>query len=290
MNYIIFDLEWNNVYNYKTKRGFNEIIEIGAVKLNDRLEIVDSFKQMIKPVVTKKLTSNFKSLTRITMEEIKADGIPFADAFDDFARWSGDGDDNTVFLSWSQSDLYTLVDNFIKFKNTANVSFIKKYADAQSYCMQFVENHSGNQISLSNCAQKFEINIDKSLLHRALEDCFVSAYCLKKVFDKDKFKEYVKKCDTAFFERLVFKSYFLNFSHKDRFDVDSEKLTCPECMGEINPLEKYQFYNNTFKTAGKCSKCKKKFWVFVRAKQTYDDIVVTKRYVLINKRRASHIN
>ena len=49
MEYIIFDLEWNNAFNYRTKKGINEIIEIGAVKLNDDFEVVDTFKQLIYP-------------------------------------------------------------------------------------------------------------------------------------------------------------------------------------------------------------------------------------------------
>lgn len=53
MNYIIFDLEWNNAYSYAKKGFMNEIIEIGAVKLNERLEIVDTFKQLILPKITK---------------------------------------------------------------------------------------------------------------------------------------------------------------------------------------------------------------------------------------------
>lgn len=288
MNYIVFDLEWNNAYNYKTKKGINEIIEIGAVKLNDRLEIIDTFKQLIKPVISKKLGSNFKKMINITMEEIKNNGIPFDDAFNDFSRWSSDK--QTVFLSWSKSDLYTLVDNYKRFKNTANIDFMKKYADAQSYCMQFIEGQGGNQISLSNCAEKFDIDIDKSALHRALEDCFVAAYCLKKVFDKDKFKPFILDCDTAFFERLIFKPYFLDNKVKDKFDINSVSLVCPVCKGNVKPLKDYEFYNNTFKNAGQCKKCRKKFWVFVRAKQTYDEIIVTQRLVSINKKRAMHIN
>lgn len=288
MNYIIFDLEWNNSYNYKTKKGFNEIIEIGAVKLNDSLEIIDTFKQLIVPCVSNKLGTNFQRLTHITMEEINESGIPFSQAFSDFARWSGDND--TVFLSWSQSDLYALTDNYLKFKNTAYVEFIKKYADAQSYCMQFVEEHQGNQISLANCAEKFEIDIDTSTLHRALEDCFVAACCLKKVFVKERFMPFVKECDNAFFERLVFKPYFLTNKDKDIFDVNDVVINCSCCKGNVIALERFEFYNNTFKTAGKCSKCNKKFWIFIRAKQTYDGVVVTQRLVPINKRRAKNIN
>lgn len=33
-----------------------------------------------------------------------------------------------------------------------------------------------------------------------------------------------------------------------------------------------------------CEKCGKKFWTYIRAKQTYDDIVVSTRAVQINKK------
>ncbi|MCH5320842.1 MAG: exonuclease domain-containing protein [Eubacterium sp.] len=287
MNYIVFDFEWNNAYNYKTQKGMNEIIEIGAVTLNTNLEIVDTFKQLIKPRVSKKLGGRFKRLTNITMDEIKDKGIDFDDAFSDFARWSMG--DNTVFLSWSQSDLYTLVDNFIKFKGTAYVDFIENYADLQKYCMQFVENHNGNQISLSHCAELFDIDLSDKSLHRALEDCFAEVYCFKKVFDKEKFLPFINKCDRAFFERLVFRPYFLN--DKDNiFDINEVSLECPKCGGNVRTLNNYEFSNKTFKSAGQCQKCKSKFWVFVRAKKTYDEIIVSKRLVEINKKRAKHIN
>ena len=44
MNYIILDLEWDSSY-YKKKGGFiNQILQIGAVKLNESFEITDIFK------------------------------------------------------------------------------------------------------------------------------------------------------------------------------------------------------------------------------------------------------
>ncbi len=113
MFYVIFDLEWNNAYNYKLKKGMNEIIEIGAIKLDEKLNIVDTFKQLIKPKLSNKLSSRFKNLTHISMDEINDSGIAFENAIEDFARWSGG--ENSVFLSWSNSDLYVLIDNFKKF-------------------------------------------------------------------------------------------------------------------------------------------------------------------------------
>ena len=158
----------------------NEIIEIGAVKLDENLDVVDTFKQLIKPQLSRKLGSRFKNLTHITIDEINDNGIPFEKAFDDFAKWCGRGD--KLFLSWSTSDLYTLVANFKYFENTVYVDFMTKYADAQKYCMSFIENASAaTQISLSHCAEIFGIDTDSANFHRALEDCMITALCFKKV-------------------------------------------------------------------------------------------------------------
>ncbi|MCM1114385.1 MAG: exonuclease domain-containing protein [Clostridium sp.] len=288
MNYIVFDLEWNNAYNYKLNKGINEIIEIGAIKLNDSFEVIDTFKQLIKPAISKKLGSRFQNLTHITMEEIKANGAPFEEAFHNFARWCGEGE--PVFLSWSTSDLYVLADNFKRFMNSAHISFIHKYADAQSYCMSFIEDNDGNQISLLNCAERFEIEADTDHLHRALEDCFLASYCIKKVFDEAVFNKFICNCDKDFFERLVYKPFFINTKKYDDFDLDKVELVCPLCAGQANIIEDYVFGNNTFRGVSKCSKCGKKFWTFVRAKKTYDDIIVTQRLVRISKNRAKFIH
>ena len=55
MNFIIFDLEWNNAYNYKLKRGMNEIIEIGAVKLDENKNVQDRWECLVRPGVYKNL-------------------------------------------------------------------------------------------------------------------------------------------------------------------------------------------------------------------------------------------
>ena len=167
MNFVIFDLEWNNAYNYKAQTGMNEIIEIGAVMLDERLQIVDTFKQLILPKVSKRLTGRFKDLTHITPDEVKQNGIPFEEAFRDFARWSGA--DNCVFMSWSDSDLYVLAGNYKYFSQRAHVPFMQRYADAQKYCMRFLtDNPNNNQISLAHCAEKFQISVEEENLHRRL--------------------------------------------------------------------------------------------------------------------------
>ncbi|WP_297128991.1 3'-5' exonuclease [uncultured Eubacterium sp.] len=287
MNYIIFDLEWNNAYSYAKKGFMNEIIEIGAVKLNERLEIVDTFKQLILPKITKKLSGRCKSLTNITNEELKQNGIPFADAIKDFSRWSrGDGN---VFMSWSNSDLYVLTNNYQTFLGNLNIDFITKYCDAQKYCMSFIKRENNNQISLADCGETFGIEIDVDKLHRALTDCYLTAECLKKVFDKDKLQNYIHDCDSSFFERLIYKPYLIVKPVTQLFDVYKQDLLCPVCKSKMVRLKDFECVNKSFRCPAKCKKCGKTYWTTVRAKKTYDTVEVNQRSIEMNRKKAKRI-
>lgn len=265
----------------------NEIIEIGAVKLNERLEIVDTFKQLILPKITKKLSGRCKSLTNITNEELKQNGIPFADAIKDFSRWSrGDGN---VFMSWSNSDLYVLTNNYQTFLGNLNIDFITKYCDAQKYCMSFIERENNNQISLADCGETFGIEIDVDKLHRALTDCYLTAECLKKVFDKDKLQNYIHDCDSSFFERLIYKPYLIVKPVTQLFDVYKQELLCPVCKSQMVRLKDFECVNKSFRCPAKCKKCGKTYWTTVRAKKTYDTVEVNQRSIEMNRKKAKRI-
>ena len=287
MNFIIFDLEWNGSYSYFTQSFMNEIIEIGAVKLDEKLNIVDSYKQMIYPQFTKKLSGRCKRLTNITNDEVKENGIDFLDAFKDFARW-GSGNGN-VYMTWSNSDLYVMTQNFTQHTGTAKVDFIKNYCDVQKYCMSFIkkeDNPNGNQISLENCAELFKIDFDSEKLHRALADCYLTVECLKKVYDKDKLSKFIKPCDGEFFDRLLFKPFYITERTYEDFDIDSVDLVCPNCGGLLDVPEELEIINKSFKGAVKCNYCMRSYWIFIRVKKLYDDYAVKTNYVEMNKRKA----
>lgn len=284
MNYIILDFEWNNAYNYAAKKFVNEIIEIGAIKLDRNLNIIDTFKQLVKPDNFKKLSSRCKNLTNITNTEIKENGISFKKAISDFARWS-DGD-NSVFMSWSNSDLYVLTINYLYAYGNMHIDFIKKYCDVQKYCMSFLDNPGGNQVSLSHCAEMMEINVDTESLHRALEDCYITSECFKKVFDEEKLKGYITICDSCFFERLMFKPYYISDYKNEYFDLDEVVIKCPKCSHPMKKAERFTYNNNTFKGPVICSECNKTYWAFVRAKKTYDKVLIKVSTTEMNKKRA----
>ena len=70
MEFVILDLEWNGTYSKRKSGFFNEIIEFGAVKVNDRLCVEDTFSVVVKPQIGKKLSSKVKNLTNISSEEL----------------------------------------------------------------------------------------------------------------------------------------------------------------------------------------------------------------------------
>ena len=83
MDYIIFDLEWNQPYSNdisfmkRTRMPLTgEIIQIGAIKLNDKLEIVDSFTMYVKPKYLLHMHKHVKALTGITNQDLNR-GVPF---------------------------------------------------------------------------------------------------------------------------------------------------------------------------------------------------------------------
>ena len=57
MNIVVLDLEWNGAYSKRLHGYINEIIEFGAVKLDQELNIIDRFSCFVKPQVGKRISS-----------------------------------------------------------------------------------------------------------------------------------------------------------------------------------------------------------------------------------------
>lgn len=154
MYYIIMDLEWNNSFMKSTQKFLNEIIEIGAVKLDENLNTVGTYSELIKPVISRKLRSRIKNLTHITNEEI-CSGRPFAEVTEEFEKWCGD---DCVVMTWGDTDIRTLLTNYKNFKNRESIDFIKKYVDLQRYCQCFINMENVQQAGLSYAAECLEID------------------------------------------------------------------------------------------------------------------------------------
>ena len=74
MNYIVFDLEWNQCPYGKDKENQRlpfEIIEIGAVKLSENKEMTGEFHLLVRPMVYKKLHFKMEEIMDMDLKQLK---------------------------------------------------------------------------------------------------------------------------------------------------------------------------------------------------------------------------
>ena len=278
MIYILLDFEWNSAYSVKHGRFINEIIQIGAVKLDDSLNICSKFERTIRSAISKKLSNRFIELTAITNDQMK-NGVDFLTAVKDYIEWVGT--DDFVTMTWSNSDLYAVFDNCKSFLKDGYKINIGKYVDLQKYVQNWLRGKGveiNSQISLENAAQKLGINTEELKLHTAFDDSMLSAKIFKETFDVDAFFE--NSIDTAnpkFYERLTFKSFTVS-------DIDSPFINkkhlcfkCDKCNVRAKRITNWKFRNRWFKAIFKCPKCSEKFEGRVSFKKTFDSVAVKKR-------------
>ncbi len=175
MNYIIYDLELNSK-PFKSNLP-NEIIEVGAVKLDSNLNEVDTFQAFIKPKYFKKLFPVVKRKTRITQEDVN-DAENFKDIISNFRSWIGD---NFILISWGHDDIHHLLMNCRS--NKLTTSWLKKNIDLQKQVSSIYEVPAGQRYSLENALNVLEIKVEENL-HRALADARYTAMIFQKTFNK----------------------------------------------------------------------------------------------------------
>ena len=112
MHYIVLDMEWNQPFapRFRVQRPvllMGEIVQIGAVKLDERFQTVDTFSIMIRPKHYRRMNWRVAKLTKIGNADL-SEGIPFPDAFVPFKNWCGS---DFVFLTWGLNDVPMLRDN-----------------------------------------------------------------------------------------------------------------------------------------------------------------------------------
>jgi len=112
MNYIVLDLEWNQAVTYSemVKEPVfltGEIIQFGAVKLNDRFEQEDTFQCRVTPQFYTEIHPRVAEVTQLSTSDLRS-GSKFADAFRSFCDWCGN---DIALLIWGTEDLKILRKN-----------------------------------------------------------------------------------------------------------------------------------------------------------------------------------
>ena len=174
MNYVVVDLEWNQAMSSKSSvfnklpihlRG--EIIQIGAVKLNDDMTPGEEFQIDVKPVYFKRMHYKVKKLTGFDKERLSR-GVLFPEAFRQFREWCGEG---VTFLTWGYDDQGIMEQNIII--HDLDWDWIAGWVNLQLiYNLQ--TDGDKNQKSLGTAMEHFGIEQTR-VAHDALGDAYNTA-------------------------------------------------------------------------------------------------------------------
>lgn len=176
MNYIVLDLEWNQSNTGKEPEvevlPF-EIIEIGAIKLNDTGVMVGEFSELIKPQVYQEMHHITSKLIHMKMQELER-GESFPVAVKSFLEWCGE--EEYIFCTWGCLDLLELQRN-MKFYNMTSLSQAPiAFLDVQKlFSIAFEDRKQRRSLEY---AIDF-LHIEKDIpFHRAFSDAYYTAKVL----------------------------------------------------------------------------------------------------------------
>lgn len=204
MNYIIFDLEWNQGVSHGEKRDKKmplEIVEIGAVKLNEDREMISEFSELIKPQIYHEMHNITRKIIHIQMEELEK-GKPFEEVMPAFLDWCGD---DSLFCTWGALDLLELQRNMAYYGMPPLSDRPIKFYDIQKL-FSFAYEDGKSRRALEYAIDLLDIKKDIPF-HRAFSDAYYTA----KVFDKIE--------DPAVLERFSFDIYTPPESREKEIEV-----------------------------------------------------------------------
>ena len=168
------DMEWNqamsansSIYNHLPIHLRGEIIQIGAVRLNEDWTPGEEFQIDVKPVYFRKMHYKVKKLTGIDSERL-ADAPGFREAFAKFREFCGD---NCTFLTWGYDDKGIMEQNIIV--HDEDWDWIDGWVNLQVIYNQQTEGDN-NQKSLATAMEHFEIEQTR-VAHDALGDAYNTA-------------------------------------------------------------------------------------------------------------------
>ena len=189
MKHVVVDLEMNPVSREfrEVRRKLNEeVIEIGAVRLDENFQQEAEFQCYVKPEYGP-IKKHITSLTGITQAMV-ADKKTYAACFQDFVDWVGE--EETKIYSWSMSDIkqlrsecrYKLPDFDIGWLNARWVDLQQEFDDRLGLHNSLALKHA-----LGAMDHKFE-----GTQHTALADAINTSAILTLMQDHAKFKETMK--------------------------------------------------------------------------------------------------
>lgn len=239
MNYIIFDLEWNQSSGSSriAEDGQNlpfEIVEIGAVKLNENRDMIGEFSELIKPQIYDEMNYITSRLIHLQMEELKK-GKPFQEVMKRFLEWCGD---DVIFCTWGPLDLLELQRNMAYYQMEPLTDRPLKYYDIQKLFSIAYEDKKSRR-TLEYAVDMLGIHKDIPF-HRAFSDAYYTAEVFDMIEDPD------------VLQLFSFDTYVLPKTKKEEIDIKF-----PDYRKTISRVfqDKSELLSDKSTTEIKCFKC-----------------------------------
>jgi inhibitor of KinA sporulation pathway (predicted exonuclease) len=180
MSYIVIDLEWNqamsansSVFNHLPIHLRGEIIQIGAVKLNDDFTPGEEFQCDVRPVWFRKMHHKVKKLTGFDNDRL-SHGLPFPEAMEQFTAWCGP---DCTFMTWGYDDRGIMEQNLII--HDLEIDWLGQWINLQLIYNQQTDGDR-NQKSLETAMEHFGIEQTR-VAHDALGDAYNTALVCSKL-------------------------------------------------------------------------------------------------------------
>ncbi len=125
MSYVFFDLEWNQGYPRNEAEKIDEIIQIGAHRLETWDDPGTSFSAYVRPSIHKRLHHQVKKFLPLHQSQLKRAGS-FREVIPEFFRWCGP---DPVFFTWGTCDARVLDTNLCWYG-------MEEYLDIEIYDLQ----------------------------------------------------------------------------------------------------------------------------------------------------------
>ncbi len=190
MHYIILDLEWNQPLSYQSQtyrevgdRLIFEMIQIGAVRLDENLNPADSISIPIAPTHYLRIHPRIRRMTGLDSETLA--GAPaFREAMEQFTTWCGE---DYTLLTWGCDDVSVLWQN-LTFFHCEDIS-LPPLCDIQRL---FSDVHKlRDRVGLKSAMEMMEISPDESRsFHNALNDAWYTALVFRTLPDPDAVLQY----------------------------------------------------------------------------------------------------
>lgn len=186
MNYIVFDLEFNQSLTSKKENknlAFSkcpfEIIQIGAIKLDENLQVISTMDRLVKPELYTSMNPFVEEITGITTDMLDT-AKPFKKVYKEFIDFVES--DRSVLCVWGTCDIKEFFRN-IEYHNLDISPFPKEYINLQLYVSKHLELPKGINIGLQNAVELLNLNLEGEF-HNAFNDAYYTAEIFKKIYSK----------------------------------------------------------------------------------------------------------